>query len=101
MSALAEGVYFVRNVAAKTVITVNPSASPNPTLVGYKYDFDKVDQQLFSVKAIGKDNKYLITHVKTGLVFDLQGAKIADLTPIIVYPVHWGDNQLWNIKPSG
>jgi len=100
MSTLAEGVYFIRNVQSKTLITLDLSASPSPTLVGSQFNFDELDQQLFSIKTIGQDNKYLIAHAKTGQVFDLSGGETADYTPIIVYPIHFGDNQSWNVNPS-
>lgn len=99
MSALAEGVYFIRNVQTKTAVTVDTSF-PNPKLVGSKYSFDNADQQLFSVKRIGKDNRYLIIHVQTGRAVDLKGSDSADNTPIITNRLHWGDNQLWNITPN-
>jgi hypothetical protein len=100
MSAPAEGLYLIRSAQTKTVVTVD-SSTPNPKLVGSKYSFDDVDQQLFNVKRIGKENRCLITHVRTGRVVDLQGANSADGTPIITFPLHWGDNQLWIINPSG
>jgi len=101
MSALAEGVYFIRNVASQTVATANFVTSHYATLVGFKYDFGELDNQLFGVKVVGKDNKYLITHLKTGWALDLQEAETGDLVPIIVYPVNYADNQFWNINPSG
>jgi len=100
MSALADGVYLIRCAATKTVVTANPG-QPYPKLVCSKLNFDSIDQQLFSVKVVGKNSTYLITHVSTGRVADLERHDPADLTPIITYPVHWGDNQLWNITPNG
>jgi len=94
-----EGVYFIRNLKTRTVVTADSSA-PNPKLVGSKLSFDSIDQQLFSFKIIGQDI-YLITHVKTGRVADLTGSDADDGTPIITYPVHYTTNQQWEISADG
>ncbi|OCK96234.1 carbohydrate-binding module family 13 protein [Cenococcum geophilum 1.58] len=99
MSALQEGVYFIRNRKTKTLVTADLS-TPNPKLVGSKFSFDDINQQLFSLKKIGQDNTYLITHVNTGRVVDLYGGIAADETPIITFPAHYGANQQWEISTS-
>jgi len=99
MSALQEGVYFIRNRKTKTVVTAD-SSTPNPKLVGSKFSFDDINRQLFSLKKIGQDNTYLITHANTGRVVDLSEGTAADGTPIITFPAHYGANQQWEISTS-
>ena len=95
-----KGVYFIRNVLSKTVMTVDLSTAPYHIAVGYTYNLDEVNRQLFSVKRVGKDNTYLIINVLTGEVLDLQGGETNDNNPIIFYSNGYGVNRLWNIVPS-
>ncbi|KAH8805155.1 hypothetical protein F5884DRAFT_835539 [Xylogone sp. PMI_703] len=69
-------------------------------LVGSWYSFDDVSQQLFSIKSVGIDNTYLITHLQTGLVVDLLLVDSDKDIPIIIRPLHWTDNRLWKITSS-
>ncbi|KAJ8131953.1 hypothetical protein O1611_g1674 [Lasiodiplodia mahajangana] len=97
MGGPAEGLYIIRNVAAKTVITVGGSND----LVGSALSFDKIQLQLFAVKIIGQnDSTYLITQAGTTNVVDLFNSESADGTRIISFPVHCQLNQQWVISAT-
>ena len=99
MSSLVDGAYFIRNAAAKTVIDVGTSTEPYPKLAGYEYKFDSIDRQLFNVRTVGAST-YIIWHQATGRVFDLEESNPGNGTPIITFPLHWGNNQLWKITSA-
>ena len=82
-----------------TLVTADLS-TPNPKLTISKFNFDNINQQLFSLKKTEPDNTYLITHVNTDRVVDLFGGNPADNTPIITFPAHYGANQQWEISTS-
>jgi len=98
---LPSGVYFIRNIAAGTVMDLDNYSSENGTKIqGYSkrelYDH-LVGAQLWIICRDGNENVYTIQNARAGTFMDLNGANVQPGTRIQGWQGNGTEAQRWKI----
>ncbi|EPS99469.1 hypothetical protein FOMPIDRAFT_82645 [Fomitopsis schrenkii] len=96
------GVYFIQNIATKTVLELAGGSNANSTSIyasqQRNFSDELVPAQLWVISQDGTGNSaFKIENANSRTIMDLSAADSADGTPIIGYQSTGGSNQRWAI----